>query len=97
MARAAGLPPPVDPVRTNSALMMQALLANSDRLALMSPRQVAGELAAGLLVQLPLPVQHARRRIGVMQRADYLPTPAAAELLQALHAVGRRLREDAVQ
>lgn len=95
--RAAGLPLPVDPVRTNSALMMQALLANSDRLALMSPRQVAHELAAGLLVLLPLPVQHARRRIGVMQRADYLPTPAATELLQALHVVGRGLREDVVQ
>lgn len=97
MARAAGLPPPVDPVRTNSALMMQALLANSDRLALMSPRQVAGELAAGLLVQLPLTVQHARRRIGVMQRAEYLPTPAANAFFQALHAVGSGLREGSDQ
>ena len=79
MLQAAGLPAPASQLRANSAMLMQALLQDSDRLALMSPRQVARELAAGLLVELPLPVAHGQRQIGALWRADYLPTPAAAQ------------------
>jgi len=80
---AAGMPFPADQLRSNSALMMQAMLASSDRLALMSPRQVAREIQAGLLVELPLQARYFNRRIGVMQRGNYLPTPAAALLQEA--------------
>jgi len=92
MFQSAGLPAPSDQLRANSALMTQALLADSDRLALMSPRQVARELASGQLAELPLRVQHADRQIGVLWRTDYLPTPAAAELLCALRRVAATLR-----
>lgn len=88
MLQAAGLPAPAGQVRANSALMMQAMLQDSDRLALMSPRQVARELAAGLLVELPLPVAHGQRQIGALWRADYLPTPAAAQWQGILRQVG---------
>ncbi len=88
MLQAAGLPAPAGQVRANSALMMQAMLQDSDRLALMSPRQVAREMAAGLLVELPLPVQHAPRQIGAMWRTSYLPTPAAAQWQSILRQVG---------
>ena len=79
MLQAADLPPPPDQLRANRALMMQAMLLGSERLALMSPRQVAPEVQAGLLVALPLPVQHAPRPIGVLWRSAYLPTPATAQ------------------
>ena len=92
MLSAAGLPFPSDQVRTNSAMVMQAMLANSDRLALMSPRQVAREIATGLLTTLPLPAQHVDRRIGVMQRSHYLPTPAATLLQTALRDVAKTLQ-----
>nr|WP_315494701.1 LysR family transcriptional regulator [uncultured Rhodoferax sp.] len=91
MLQAAGLPTPAGQVRANSALMMQAMLQDSDRLALMSPRQVAREMAAGLLVELPLPVQHAQRQIGAMWRTGYLPTPAAAQWQGILRQVGAAL------
>nr|WP_315480027.1 LysR family transcriptional regulator [uncultured Rhodoferax sp.] len=91
MLQAVGLPPAAGQVRANSALMMQAMLQDSDRLALMSPRQVAREMAAGLLVELPLPVQHAPRQIGAMWRTSYLPTPAAAQWQGILRQVGLAL------
>lgn len=91
MLQAAGLPAPAGQVRANSALMMQAMLQDSDRLALMSPRQVAREIAAGLLVELPLPVQHAQRQIGAMWRTGYLPTPAVAQWQGILRQVGEAL------
>lgn len=91
MLQAAGLPTPAGQVRANSALMMQAMLQDSDRLALMSPRQVAREIAAGLLVELPLPVRHAQRQIGAMWRTGYLHTPAATQWQGILRQVGKAL------
>jgi LysR family transcriptional regulator of gallate degradation len=88
--RDAGLPLRPGQLRVNSAVMMQALLHDSDRLALMSPRQLEREVRAGLLVQLPLPVRPLRT-IGTIARADYLPTPAAAHLLELFRAMGREL------
>jgi LysR family transcriptional regulator of gallate degradation len=86
-----GIGLPVDALRVNSALMMQAMLAQSDRLALMSPRQVRREMDAGLLVRLNLSVHHAPRAIGLVRRADYLPTPAAQTLLDQLTRVAGRI------
>ncbi len=82
----AGLPPPVDALRVNSALVMQVLLAASDRLALMSPRQVERELAAGLLARLSVPVRHQPRPIGMVMRSDDLPPPGAGLMLAELRA-----------
>ena len=91
--RVAGIPVPADALRVNSAVMMQALLAQSDRLALMSPRQVQREMAAGLLAQLPVVVRHQPRMIGVVRRANYWPTAAAQTLLDALREVAREIVE----
>ncbi len=90
---AAGLALPPSPLRVNSALMMQTLLAETDRLALMSPRQMQRELRAGWLVELPVPVTHQPRPIGMVWRADYLPPPGAALLMAQFRDLGRRLRE----
>lgn len=94
--REAGVPNPPSPLRVNSALMMQALLAQSDRLAMMSPRQIQRELKAGLLVVLDVPVQHEPRTVGVITRADYLPTPGAQHMLEAFRALGRSINAQTV-
>jgi LysR family transcriptional regulator of gallate degradation len=88
MVQATGLPAPAGQLRANSAMLMQALLQDSDRLALMSPRQMAREIAAGLLVELPLAVPQGPRHIGVLWRTGYLPTPAAAQWQSLLQEVG---------
>ncbi len=84
----AGIALPADPLRVNSALMMVSLLLQGDRLALMSRRHVERELREGLLRELPVAVQHAPRRIGYLRRADYLPTPAAQSMFEALGRAG---------
>lgn len=81
---AEGLALPPAMLRVNSALMMEALLSGSDRLAMMSSRQMARQVRAGQLAVLPIALQHAPRHIGVTTRRDYQPAPAAATLLQAI-------------
>jgi DNA-binding transcriptional LysR family regulator len=89
--RAEGLAPPADRLRVNNATMMQALVVEGRRLALMSARHVEREVAAGLLVVLPVALRHGRRCIGITTRADYLPTRGAELLLQALREAARSL------
>lgn len=81
---AEGLALPPATLRVNSALMMEALLSGSDRLAMMSSRQMARQVRAGLLAVLPIALHHAPRRIGVITRLGYQPAPSAATLLQAI-------------
>lgn len=87
----AGMALPADSLRVNSAWMTQTILAQSERLALMSPRHVEREIAAGLLVLLPLKVQHEPRRIGLIRRHDFLPTPAVQLVLDTLNRVANRI------
>jgi LysR family transcriptional regulator of gallate degradation len=89
--QAQGLVPPPASLRVNSPLLMHKLLAESDRVAMMSPRQVDSEVRAGLLCVLPVPVRHAPRRIGVTTRADYLPTPGAQLLLAHARAIAQQI------
>lgn len=93
----AGLTPPADSLRVNSPVLMLAMLAAGDRLALTSPRHVQAEVAAGLLCVLPVKVQHAPRRIGVMTRRDYLPPPGVQRLLQAMRAASGPMRPDTIK
>jgi LysR family transcriptional regulator of gallate degradation len=92
--QAEGLSPPSASLRVNSPIMMQALLAASDRVALMSPRQVDREVKAGLLRVLPIPVRHAARRIGITTRTGFLPPPGAKQLLDAFRAVARQIERE---
>jgi LysR family transcriptional regulator of gallate degradation len=88
---AEGLSPPQASLRVNSPHLMQALLAASDRVALMSPRHIACEVEAELLRVLPVPVRHATRRIGITTRTGFLPPPGAKQLLDAFRAVSRQI------
>jgi len=80
-------------LRVNSALMMEALLATSDRLAMMSSRQTGLQDTAQRLIALPLPLRHAPRRVGVLMRRDYLPTAAAGSLLAAMQQASAALKK----
>ena len=92
-----GVPLPRGQLRVNSALMMQSLLMQSDRLAMMSPRQIQSELQAGLLAVLPLPMPQDARSIGLIRRSDLLLTPGMQTLLEACRQVAAQLiRENPV-
>lgn len=94
--RAEGLAAPAAGPRVNSALMMEALVSSGDRLAMMSSRQITRQVDAGLLAVLPVALRHPARRIGLTTRRDWLPTPAAASLLEAIRdacgGLGERAR-----
>lgn len=86
-----GLPLPAVPLRVNSALMMQSLLMQSDRLAMMSPRQIHSEIQAGLLVVLPLALPEAARTIGLIRRSGLLLTPGMQAMLAACRQVASEM------
>jgi len=65
--------PPPSPLEANSAVVVQALLLDSDRLALLSPWQVQRGVASGQLVVLPVKVRETAREIGLTVRRDADP------------------------
>jgi LysR family transcriptional regulator of gallate degradation len=89
-----GLAPPRAALQTNSAAVVRSMLTETDRLALLSPRQVVSELRNGLLVTLPVDVGVPARTIGMTTRRDGAPSPGAAALLQALREASACVRAD---
>lgn len=89
-----GIAAPASELRVNSALMMQSLLLQSDRLAMMSPRQIQREIQAGHMVVLPVTLPHAERNIGLVRRSDLLLTPAMEKLLTACREVATEFAKD---
>ncbi len=65
--------PPPSPLEANSAVVVQALLLDSDRLALLSPWQVQRGVASGQLAVLPVRVRDTAREIGLTMRRDADP------------------------
>lgn len=82
--RSEGLEPPVGELQVNSPLLTQALLMESDRVVLMSPRQIHREVQAGLLALLPVRVRMTARAIGIVTRTDHVPSPGVKYFLAAL-------------
>ena len=81
---AGGAPPA--PIECGSVMVIRGILLETDLLTLLSPDQVALELATGVLaVVSPLPAGFART-IGTTVRADWQPTSAQARLLALLDA-----------
>lgn len=87
MMRVGGGEVPTVWIECGSVLTVRQLLVGSDALTLLSPEQLAVELADGLLVQraTPVPVE---RRIGILRRAGWRPTAPQQAFLDLLHAVG---------
>lgn len=73
-------------VETSSLVATRAILAESDRITLLSRRQIAIEEEMGLLAVLPFPLPDTDRPIGVTTRADWLPGPVQAAFWTLLRA-----------
>ena len=81
---ARGLAPPDVAVETSDLAMLRGVLLNSDLLTAISPRQMAYELRAKLLIVLPFPLADTRRVIGITRRADSLASPGAAIVMKEI-------------
>jgi len=69
---------------TSSLVLLRALLAGSDRLALLSARQARLELDHGVLALAPYQTPFGTRRIGLTYRRGWRPTPTQALLIELL-------------
>ena len=68
-------------------MTLRALLLDSDRVALVSRRQVRIEEAAGLLAVLPIKIENGDVPVGIHMRADTLPSVGVQALVKHLHAI----------
>lgn len=79
--------PPPAPIACGSVMTIRELLLGSDCLTLLSRDQVRVELAAGLLVVLETALPLSPRRIGVVLRDGWRPSPVQRRFLVELAAV----------
>jgi LysR family transcriptional regulator, regulator for genes of the gallate degradation pathway len=82
----AEVPTPLVPLECGSVITIRQVLIGSDFLTLLSPDQVAVELAAGWLIQLGAPLADLQRTIGLTTRTGWRPTPLQQEFLKTLRA-----------
>lgn len=80
---------PAGLIETGALVSVRALLLESDRLTLLSRRQIAVDLDAGLLAALEVPLPAPRRTIVATFRRDWKPTQVQAALLEELKAITR--------
>lgn len=71
----AGVAAPRVPIECGSVILIRGLLLDSDCLTMLSPDQVAVELAAGLLATIGDTPAGTIRTIGLTARAGWIPTP----------------------
>jgi LysR family transcriptional regulator of gallate degradation len=74
-------------VETGDLALLRGLLLRSDMVTAISAHQLHYEIETGALVVLPYPLESTRRRIGLTQRANALPSPAAMALMEAVRQV----------
>jgi len=80
-------PLPRAPVQCGSVMVIRGILVESDFLTLLSPQQVALEVASGVLAAIGPAPEVSGRVIGVTTRRDWRPTRAQARFLEALAGV----------
>lgn len=78
-------------VETGSLVALRGILLETDRLTILSRRQIAYEEQTGLLAIVPIDLPSSERPIGVTTRAGWKPTALQGEFLDAL----RRAAADA--
>jgi LysR family transcriptional regulator of gallate degradation len=90
-----GHEPPAAPIECGSAMVIRGVLRTSDLLTLLSPDQVAMELATGVLAQIGPPLPGGGRAIGITTRETWRPTQVQQRFLDLVEeAVGiTRLQE----
>ena len=79
--------PPQVAIECGSVITIRHLLAGSDYLTLLSPDQVAVEIAAGMLAVIGPAPGKLDRIIGVTTRIDWRPTPLEARFLATVSDV----------
>jgi LysR family transcriptional regulator of gallate degradation len=84
---AAGLTAPEVGLQVNSPSVVRSMLLAGNHVALVSPLQIRAELAAGVLILLPVPVTGTERAIGITQRRGGLASPTSNALVRELRAV----------
>ncbi|HSI59339.1 MAG TPA: LysR family transcriptional regulator [Ideonella sp.] len=84
---AAGLQLPDDAIEANTVVTVRGLLMESDRLSVLSRRQIYYEEREGLLTVLPIRLQGTTLPIGYLVRADARSTMALEAVLQHLHEI----------
>lgn len=76
-------------IETGALVSVRALLLESDRLTLLSRRQIAVDVDSGLLATIDVPVPSPRRTIVATLRRDWKPTQVQTALLEELKAITR--------
>ena len=76
-------------IETSSLVALRGLLVKSDRLSLLSRRQITYEERAGLLTALPVELGDRPRPIGVTLRANWRPTGLQTAFLEILREKAR--------
>ncbi len=77
-------------IECNCLVAARAILQDSDRLMLLSARQVMADVAAGVLATLPHPLGRVVRTIGLTLRVNWQPTQPQQVLLDLLRLAGRQ-------
>lgn len=90
--RAAGVAPPSAVLEVNSGVVLQALLQDSNRLALLSRRQIFHGISSGVFSILPIDVQETSRQIGLTMRADADPSASIRVFIHELQVLAEELR-----
>ena len=80
----AGGPLPAAPIECGSVMVIRGILQNSDLLTLLSPDQVALEIANGALCRIGAIPPHGRRAIGIVTRAGWQPTAGQRRFVELL-------------
>lgn len=89
-----GGPEQVGLVETGALVSVRALLLESDRLTVLSRRQIAVDVKSGLLAALDVPLPEPRRSIVATLRRDWKPTQVQATLLEELQAITREWAQE---
>jgi len=79
-------------LEVGSNVCMRGLLLESDRIAMVSRRQIAIEEENGLLKVLSIALPDTVRPIGITVRADWSPSQAQSQLLEELDAIGAEVQ-----
>jgi LysR family transcriptional regulator of gallate degradation len=79
----------------DSTVVGRSLLYKADRIAILSYFHVEQDIRWGRLLTLPLALPDAGRKIGILTKADYVPTPLVVAFMDALRKVAKQMQQDA--
>jgi DNA-binding transcriptional LysR family regulator len=80
----------------DSTVVGRSLLYKADRIAILSYFHVEQDIRWGRLSTLPLALPDAGRKIGILTKEDYVPTPLVVAFIDALRAVSKQMQQDAL-